>query len=83
MAKLDILHHELVGTSPHRWHVHLRDRDEPVHVELPEEERGRLDLSDEEINDLLPVAFERAHGSHSDEETWDAPVRVYQTHFMG
>ena len=83
MAKLDISHHELIGTRPHRWHVHLHDHDAPVHVELPEEERARLDLSDEEINDLLPVGFERAHGSHSDEETWDAPVRVYQTHFMG
>jgi hypothetical protein len=80
---VDIVRHERVGTSPHRWHVHLRDRDAPVHVELPDEERARLDLSDEEIHELLPMAFQRAWTAYEDQESWDAPVRVYQTHFMG
>jgi hypothetical protein len=63
-----------------------------VLVELPEEERAGLDLSDDEIHELLPIAFARRHehlpdhGAEADEPeadgTWDAPVRVYQMHFM-
>jgi hypothetical protein len=92
MAGADISHHERVGTAPHRWHVHLRGREKPVLVELPDEERAGLDLSDDEIHDLLPIAFHRRHQhlpdhaaeAHEPREggTWDAPVRVYQMHFM-
>jgi hypothetical protein len=92
MAKLEISHHERVGTTPHRWRVHLRGRDEPVLVELPDEERAGLDLSDDEIDELLPIAFHRRHEHLPDDPaepkepesggTWDAPVRVYQMHFM-
>jgi hypothetical protein len=89
---LRISHHERVSGHPHRWHVHLHDREKPVPVELPEEERVKLDLSDEEIHELLPTALQRRMLENRDDElraegeqaaSWDAPVRVYQTHFMG
>jgi hypothetical protein len=90
---VDIVRHERVGRNPDRWHVHLRGRQKPVTVELPEEERAGLDLSDDEIHELLPIAFQRRHEHLPDdpveseapgrEDTVDAPVRVYQTHFMG
>jgi hypothetical protein len=93
MARFHISHHERVAGHPHRWHVHLHGRPEPVVVELPEQERSSLDMSDEEIHDLLPTALQRrVEESSRDDElgsdpaqdvTWDSPVRVYQTHFMG
>jgi hypothetical protein len=86
MAKLHITHHQRIEGERHRWHVHLKDRDDPTVVELPEEERQRLDMSDEEIHALLPTALQRRAEEDRDDEsqdvTWDAPVRVYQTHFM-
>jgi cation transport regulator ChaB len=91
MAKLPISHHERVPGHPHRWHVHLHGRSEPVTVELPEDQRRNLDLTDEDIHNLLPTALQR----HADEKregeprgeeyhdvAWDAPVRLMQTHFM-
>jgi hypothetical protein len=92
MAKLQISHHKRVPGHPHRWHVHLHGRSEPVVVELPAEERNGLDLDDEEIHDLLPTALQRrAEDTNRDDVlpedahdvAWDSPVRVYQTHFMG
>jgi hypothetical protein len=94
MAKLRISHHERVEGHPHRWHVHLEGRSRPVVVELPEDERESLELSDEEIHNLLPSALQRRREeANRDDElfgedeghdtTWDAPVRVYQTHFAG
>lgn len=92
MAKLSISHHERVGGHPYRWHVHLHGRSHPVVVELPEDERQGLDMSDDEIHALLPTALGRRLESNRDDElpaeteddvTFDAPVRVYQTHFMG
>jgi hypothetical protein len=91
MAKLQISHHERVPGHPQRWHVHLHGREKPMVVELPEQERARLELSDEEIHNLLPTALQRREESNRDDElgdnpeqdvAWDAPVRVYQTHFM-
>lgn len=92
MAKLSITHHERVEGHPHRWRVHLRGRSEPLPVELPPEERQRLELSDQEIHDLIPTAVQRhAEERSRDDElpgeeyrdaSWDAPVRVMQTHFM-
>jgi hypothetical protein len=91
MSKLHIRHHERVEGHPHRWHVHLHGRSTPVVVELPEEERRGLEMSDEEIHDLLPSALQR-HAAENRDDTlpdeeyddvaWDAPVRVMQTHFM-
>jgi hypothetical protein len=91
MAKLHISHHERVEGHPHRWHVFLHGRDQPVPVELDPDERRNLDMSDDDIHNLLPSALQR----HSDENrddvlpgeeyhdvTWDSPVRVMQTHFM-
>jgi cation transport regulator ChaB len=92
MSKLQISHHERVPGHPHRWHVHLHDREKPLVVELPPEEREGLDMSDEEIHQLLPTALRRREesnrddtlpGDEADDVAWDAPVRVYQTHFMG
>jgi hypothetical protein len=57
-------------------------------VDLPEEERSRLDMSDDEIHDLLPTALQRrADQAHVDDPerdvVGDAPVRVFQSHFTG
>jgi hypothetical protein len=89
-AMLHISHHERVEGHPHRWHVFLEGRDQPIPVELDPDERRNLDLSDTEIHDLLPVALERHHTENRDDvlpggeyhdATWDAPVRVMQMHF--
>src|SRR3954452_9266906 len=81
-AMLHISHHERVEGHPHRWHVFLDGRDEPVPVELDPEERRNLDLTDGQINDLLPTALERHHAENRDDvlpgeeyhtATWDAP----------
>ena len=91
MAKLSISHHERVPGDPHRWHVHLHGRSQPVAVELPEDERRNLDMTDEDIHNLLPSALQRHADENRDDVlpgeeyqdvTWDAPVRVLQTHFM-
>jgi len=85
-----ISHHERVPGHHNRWHVYLHGHETPLPVELPDEERSKLDLSDEEIHELIPTAVERQHidvPDLPDEEdardaSWDAPVRVMQTHFM-
>lgn len=91
MAKLRISHHERVEGRPHRWNVFLHGRPDPVPVELPEEERRSLDMSDEEVHELLPTALQRHADENRDDVlpgeeyqdvTWDAPVRVMQTHFI-
>jgi hypothetical protein len=92
MSKLSISHHERVEGHPHRWHVHLHGRSDPIPVELPPEERTGLEMSDEEIHDYLPTALQRHLDENRDDTlpgeeyqdvTWDSPVRVMQTHFMG
>jgi hypothetical protein len=91
MAKLPISHHERVEGHPNRWHVHLHGRSQPVVCELSEEERDKLDISDEEIHELLPTALERRHQENPDDVlpepddpglSLESPVRLYQTHFM-
>jgi hypothetical protein len=93
MAHLRISHHERVEGHPHRWHVFLHGRSEPVPVELPPDERRSLDMSDDEIHNLLPTALQRHAADHHNRDdvlpgeeyqdtTWDSPVRVMQTHFM-
>lgn len=91
MAKLRISHHTRVAGHPHRWHVHLEAREAPLVVELHPEDRRQLELSDEEIDALLPTAVQRRVDEMSPDEepdalpqgvTWDAPVRIYQTHFL-
>ena len=84
---LRISHHERVEGHPHRWHVFLHGRDRPIPVELDPEERGRMTLTDEQIHELLPTALEQRWTENRDEDefrsaTWDAPVRVLQTHFI-
>jgi len=72
--------------------VHLHGHDKPMVVEIPEDERRSLEMSDEEIHNLLPTALQRRENENRDDTlpadddqdvTWDAPVRLYQTHFMG
>lgn len=91
MAKLSISHHERVEGHPHRWHVFFQGRDQPVPVELHEDVRRNLDMSDEDIHNLLPSALQRHADENRDDVlpgeeyqdvTWDSPVRVMQTHFM-
>jgi hypothetical protein len=92
MSKLPISHHERVDGHPHRWHVHLHGRDQPIPVELLPEERTKLDMSDDEVHAYLPTALQRHLDDNRDDElpgeeyqdaTWDTPVRVMQTHFTG
>jgi hypothetical protein len=87
---MEISHHERVDGHPFRWHLHVHGRDRPVVVELPPEEREQLDLTDEEIHQLLPTALGRREeenrddtlpGDEESDVAWDSPVRVYQTHF--
>lgn len=88
---LHISHHERVPGHPHRWHVYLHGRSAPIPVELPEEERRNLELSEEEVHALLPSALENhavdypdmAPGEEYHDVTWDTPVRLLQQHFMG
>jgi hypothetical protein len=92
-AMLHISHHERVEGHPHRWHVFLHGRDQPIPVELDPEERRSLELTDEEIHDRLPTALERHYtenrddlimvpGEQYNEASWDAPVRLEQNHFV-
>jgi hypothetical protein len=87
---LSISHHERVPGHSNRWHVHLHGRPEPVPVELPREEREKLDLTDEEIHELIPTALEQRALDYPDappdehfrDASAEAPVRVFTTHFM-
>jgi hypothetical protein len=87
---LRILHHERVPGHAHRWHVHLHGRPEPIPVELPPEEREKLELSDEEVHQLIPTALEQRAldfpdappDEHFKDASAEAPVRVFATHFM-
>jgi hypothetical protein len=87
---LRISHHERVEGHPHRWHVFLHERSEPVPVEVPQDERRSLDMSDDELHDLLPTALQRHADENRDDVlpgeeyqdvTWDSPVRLFQMHF--
>jgi hypothetical protein len=92
---LHISHHERVEGHPHRWHVFLHGRDEPIPVELDPEERRSLELTDEEIHDRLPTALdaalERRRTENRDDmlpleeyhdASFDQPVRLLQNHFV-
>jgi hypothetical protein len=88
---LHITHHERVPGHANRWHVHVQGRPEPIPVELPEEERRSLEMTDEDIHALLPSALQAHARANRDDTlegeeyqnvTWDSPVRVLQTHFM-
>lgn len=90
MPHLNISHHERVEGQPHRWHVYLHGRADPIPVEFPEEERKGLAMSDEDVHAFLPTALERHYSENRDDvlsgeeyadATWDDPVRLYQTHF--
>ena len=63
-AMLQISHHERVEGHPHRWHVFVHGRDEPIPVELSADDRRTLDLTDEEIHERLPSALERGAPLH-------------------
>ena len=94
---LSISHHERVEGHPHRWHVHLHGRDVGIFpfgpgTALPREERQGLELSDDEIHAYLPTALQKHLEENRDDQlpgeeyqdaTWDSPVRVMQTHFIG
>ena len=90
MAKLRISHHERVEGHHHRWNVFLHGRSDPIPVELHQDERRSLEMSDEDIHNLLPSALQRhaeenrddvLPGEEYQDVTWDTPVRVMQTHF--
>jgi hypothetical protein len=92
---LHISHHERVEGHPHRWHVFLHGRDQPIAVELDPEERRGLELTDEEIHARLPTALERHHTEKRDDmlhdmlpleqyrdASFDRPVRLLGNHFV-
>jgi hypothetical protein len=65
-----------------RWQVELRDRP-LLEVELPATERATLELTDDELHELLPTALERHGVEERRDVPWDAPVRLYADHFRG
>ena len=67
MPHLNISHHERVEGHPHRWHVFLHGRADPIPVELPEDERSGLDMTDAEVHDFLPTALQRHHTENRDD----------------
>jgi hypothetical protein len=62
--------------------VHVDGRPEPLIVELAPQDRQQLELTDEEIHELLPTALQRQVDEGHD-IPWDTPVRLLQTHFIG
>ena len=61
--------------------------DEPVHVELPPEQRDKLDMTDDEIHQVLPDAVMRHADENRDGElssyvSWDQPVRLDHMHLL-
>jgi hypothetical protein len=87
---LRISHHERVPGHHNRWHVHIHGRSQPIPVELPDEERNKLDLTDEEVHNLIPTALEKRTldypdappEEHFNDASAEAPVRIFTTHFM-
>ncbi len=70
------------GDGTHRWQVELQDA-RVIDVELPGEERASLELSDDELHDLLPAALDRHAEAAEHDVMWDAPVRLFADHFRG
>ncbi len=84
---MHITHHKRVEGHPHRWHVFLHGHDEPVHVELTPEQRGHVNLTDEEIHDVIPDAVaSHVEANHDDPlrsyGTWDQPLRIDHIHLL-
>jgi hypothetical protein len=86
MPGLRILRHHRAPSSPddgtHRWRVELAD-EHALDVELSPEERASLDLSDDELHDLLPTALSRRHGEGDPTVNWGSVVNLYADHFRG
>ena len=90
MPHLNISHHERVEGHPHRWHVYLHGREQPIPVEFPEDERRGLQMSDQDVHDYLPIALQKHNSENRDDvlpgeeygnASWDEPVRIYSSHF--
>lgn len=82
---LQYVSHHRLASSPHgayRWRVVLTDTD-LLEVELQEQDRGTLELTDEEIHELLPTALSRWYDGEPRDVPWDEPVRLYADHFRG
>jgi hypothetical protein len=67
--------------------VFLHGHDEPVHVELTPEQRGHVNLTDEEIHDVIPDAVaSHVNANHDDPlssyGTWDQPLRIDHVHLL-
>ena len=55
-----------------------------VDVRLAFNERRKLELTDDQVRDLLPTALVRHAGVRDgSSRTWDEPVRLYADHFRG
>jgi hypothetical protein len=65
-----------------RWQVEMRDMP-MLEVELPADERATLELTDDELHELLPTALERHGVEEARDVPWDTPVRLYADHFRG
>jgi hypothetical protein len=82
-----LAHHRLPanGEGAHRWQVDVADR-EPLEVTLQADQRAHLELTDEELHQLLPTALERLSEDRArqlHDIPWDEPVRLYADHFRG
>jgi len=82
-----VIHHERVEGHSHRWHVFVHGHDAPVHVELSPNDRGQLNMTDEEIHEALPNAVKaHAAANHTDPlssyGTWDQPLRIDHMHLL-
>jgi hypothetical protein len=85
--RLSVRRHHLLprsgGDESYWWRVECEGIGE-VRAELPQEERASLDLTDEQLHELLPTALERhaaSRGAH--DITAEAPVMLFADHFRG
>ena len=82
-----VIHHERVEGHSHRWHVFVHGHDAPVHVELSPNDRGQLNMTDEEIHEALPNAVVRHATANRDDElrgysSWERPLEIGHPHFL-
>lgn len=82
---VSVRHHARVRLDEEDYYWRVEVEGAPgLDVELPAHERMKLELTDDEIHDLLPTALSRlAAGRDPASEAWDEPVRLYADHFRG
>jgi hypothetical protein len=84
---LHISHHERAEGHPHRWRVFLHGHDDPIHVQLSPHDREQLEMTDEEIHEVLPNAVVSYHTENRDDQlgdygSWEKPLEIGHPHFL-